>query len=597
MAKSNYDSVEMGDGLKTMGDYTPSEEERKSVKKMEQMFESAKKSKEHKIGRWRRNEELYRGDFFKPFNLPKYKSRVVANTIHSTVETIYSILTDRPPKTDIMPKAEEQVEQARKGQEACESEMEKYKFSRYVSAMKKDGLVYGNGFLKINYDQKDGHVVFTAPDPYTVFVDPLATDISNASCVIFATPTYVDDIKKSYPNGKYVKSEGELNEYKSFIKHTDRHAESKDYKTDMRMESPAYRGDEADSGYKGGQALLKESWYWEDDKLYLCSWAGKILLQKEVSPYPFIPLVTFKNYMDSHTIWGKGEPEVIETLAVGTSILLSQGLDNVIYQGNPAMVMSKSMAKHPGNRPSDKPGQIFYTAGPHEQVVRMPAGDISASTLPMAQSMMQIGDTVSGVHDITQGRNPSGVTSGRAIGQLQEASQQIIRTKEREVGMDAIIDCYRMLLSILKNNYEKEIAIRTYSEGTGLVFSKINPFDLDDDMDYKYIPGSSMPESRASRMDQAIDLIQLGLLDPEKFWRWTQKDISKDILEELLEQKKEQLGQMEEDMQTIGGSSDEDEIMQAKLRMMHQMGYENPEQAQQGGGPPQGGPPGGPKAK
>ena len=90
-----------------------------------------------------------------------------------------------------------------------------------------------------------------------------------------------------------------------------------------------------------------------------------------------------------------------------------------------------------------------------------------------------------------------------------------------------------------------------------------------------------MPESRASRFDQAMELVQLGLLDREQFWRWTQKDISKEILEELLEEKKMMEEQKQADMETIGSSTDEDEIMEAKLRLMHQMGYENPEEAQQ----------------
>ena len=103
MAYEDYNHVKVDDGLTMQGDYTPSKSDLKSLKQMDLMFETAKKAKEHKIGRWRRNEELYRGDFFKPFKLPKYKSRVVANTVHSTVETIYSILTDRNAKTDIMP--------------------------------------------------------------------------------------------------------------------------------------------------------------------------------------------------------------------------------------------------------------------------------------------------------------------------------------------------------------------------------------------------------------------------------------------------------------------------------------------------------------
>ena len=109
------------------------------------------------------------------------------------------------------------------------------------------------------------------------------------------------------------------------------------------------------------------------------------------------------------------------------------------------------------------------------------------------------------------------------------------------------------------------------------------PYDLDSDMDFKYVPGSSMPESRASRFDQAIDLLQLGLLDQEKFWRWTQKDISKEILDEILEQKQAQMMQMQQDAQIMQESEDPDEITNAKLRMREMMGMgEQPEGAEGG---------------
>ena len=185
----------------------------------------------------------------------------------------------------------------------------------------------------------------------------------------------------------------------------------------------------------------------------------------------------------------------------------------------------------------------------------------------MAQSMIQLADTVSGVHDITQGRNPSGVTASRAIQQLQEASQQVIRAKEREVGTDAIIDAYKIALKMLAQNYSKIIPIRQPSEdGSGYEFKHVAPYDLDYDMDFKYVPGSSLPESRGARFDQAIDLIKMGLIDNEQFWRWTQKDISKEILEGLVQQKEMQEQQMQQEMGIMQNSTDEDEIMDAILR-------------------------------
>ena len=126
MATKDYDKAVPDDMEVTQVEgHVPSVEDKKLLKYMERMFTASKRSRAHKVPRWRRNEELYNGDFFKPFKLPKYKTRVVANSIHSIVETVYSILTDRPPKVDIMPKTEDQVERAKLAQEAVEYEMRK----------------------------------------------------------------------------------------------------------------------------------------------------------------------------------------------------------------------------------------------------------------------------------------------------------------------------------------------------------------------------------------------------------------------------------------------------------------------------------------
>ena len=552
MASKDYPNIDMDK-------YATDEQSR--INYLEKMFTAAKDARKNLVNRWRRNEELSAGKFLKPFNLPKYKTRVEPNIVHSVIETMYAILTDRPPKVDIMPKKEEQVIPAHNAQEAVDWVMKEKKAQRAVAHMKRDGLIYGNGFLKIV--MVDDEIEFVVPDPFTVYIDPLATSIDTAHCVIFATPTYVDDIKNKY--GKTVGAEGKLDDQRSFVSIQDKYATDKVNLQELESVGPL--DDNSQSDYRGGQALLKEAWYYDGDQLKLATWAGSTLLQNEDSPYPFIPLVTFQNYTNGHSVWGKGEPEAIESLAVGASIVLSQAIDNLILHGNPAVVMSKSLAKISGNRPTDKPGQIFYVNGPHERIDRLPAGNISASTLPMAESMIKLADTVSGVHDITQGRNPSGVTASRAISQLQEASQQVIRAKEREIGIDAIIDIYKMVLHLLVNNYPKSISIRRFADdGNGYEFKQIHPYDLDGDMDFSYVPGSSLPESRAARMDQAVDLLQLGLLDAESFWRWSQGDITKDILNQIAQAKAERQQQLEQEVQTIQNSTDEDEIMDSLLR-------------------------------
>ena len=537
------------------------------VKQMETMFQSAKEARKHLISRWRRNEELYQGKMLKPFNLPKYKTRIEPNIVHSVIETMYSILTDRYPQVDVMPKREEQSEVAKTAQDVLNFVMQDKKAHRAIAQMKRDGLIYGNGYIKPVMD--NGEVAFVVPDPFTVFIDPLATNMQDAKCVIFATPTYVDDIEEMY--GKRVAVEGKMDEYKSFNRNPDKYGTDKFSWSDLEEQGPL-DGDSAPE-YRGGMAILKESWYYDEGKLYLCTWAGNVLLQSEEAPYSFMPLCVFQNYSSAHSFYGKGEPEIIESLAVGASIALSQGMDNLILQGSPAIVMSKSLSKIQGNRPTDKPGQIFYLNNPSERIDRLPAGNISSSTLPLAESMMSLADTVSGVHEISRGFNPTGVTAGKAISQLQEASQQIIRAKEREIGTDAIIDLNKMVLTLLALNYGEDITIRQDAEdGTGYRFNRIAPYDLDPDLDFRYIPGSSMPESRVARMDQAIDLLQLGVLDEADFWRWTQGDITKDKMDRIAQQKAMMEAQMQQEMDILQNSENEDEIMDALLRQREMSG-------------------------
>ena len=83
MAQDSYDAITMETPLDKYTDgYTPSDDDRRMLKYMEKMFDESKRARAHKVPRWRRNEELYNGDYFKPFKLPKYKSRVVANSTH-----------------------------------------------------------------------------------------------------------------------------------------------------------------------------------------------------------------------------------------------------------------------------------------------------------------------------------------------------------------------------------------------------------------------------------------------------------------------------------------------------------------------------------
>ena len=104
------------------------------------------------------------------------------------------------------------------------------------------------------------------------------------------------------------------------------------------------------------------------------------------------------------------------------------------------------------------------------------------------------------------------------------------------------------------------------------------PYDLDPDLDFKYVPGSTMPESRAQRIDQALDYMQMGLLDQEKFWKWHDRDMSREILAELMEAKKMQQEAVEQDQGVLSSSTDPKEIEDALLRQRESQGLNQPQE-------------------
>jgi len=550
-----------------LAQYLP--DEHKIIVELETMLSASKKARKEVVSRMRRNKELYDGKILKPFNLPKYKTRIEPAIVNSTITNLFAILTDRRAKIDIMPKTEAQIESAKNAQDVMDFLYNESKLDKAISAMKFDGILYGNGYIKIAISKDN--IEFSNPSPFGVYFDPLATSIDDCKCCTFVNVVYVQDIKDTY--GVDVKPEGKIDEYSSFIKEE---YSVTDKVTDKTMKNLTPLDDSGtDSLYRGGQTLLKESWYYKDGVLKLATWSGNKLIQYEDAPYPFIPLVTFINDSTGHSIYGVGEPAKIESMVIGASIALSQSMDNMILHSNPAMVMSKSLAKTQGNRPSDKPGQIYYIENNGQTIQRLPGGSPSNGNFTMAQMLIELADKTSSIHEVSRGIVSGSVTAGKAIQALQEASSQVARQKERAIGNDALISLYKKTMHILKNNYSKPIEIRmTSDDGEGYQFRKLNPYELDDTLEYKFIVGSMMPESRVARFDQAIDLLQLGLLDEEEFWRWTQVDITKDKLDRLAKKKAIQEQQMQQEMDILAQSTDEDEILDSLLRQRNLSGMD-----------------------
>lgn len=586
--------------------FRPSPEDKKKIEALDKMYEEAKEARQHKVGRWRRNEELMQGQLLKPFNLPKYKNRTEPNFIFPVVETNHDLITDRPPKVDVLPAPKsddpEAVEKASEDailvQETVMEEWERCDAVQAIAGMRYDGLVYGIGFVKGTI--RNGKCHFAVPDVYSVFPDPLATKVENAKYVIFVTPRYVIDIAADYPDGKYVKTEGRVDEFRAFRKYETQPEQTLTQVTDttgartdyFEEQGPLAEGGKGD--YGGGMALEKECWYWEEGQLRLCTWAGNILLQDkgpdelEGAGIDEIPLVAWRNYASPHDFWGEGEPEKIESIVIGNAIMMSQAIDNMVKNGNPERIRPISFQKIPGNRPTDRPGHVAYVKDPRElaMIKNLPPPPLSAHLMPMLDVYRRDKDAVSRVHDITYGRQPTGVTAFRAIAALQEAAQQGIRKKERESGKYAVVPLFRQTIKLLRR-YEQPIIVK--KSGDAMLrdeYRAVMPDEIATEVNLRYVPGSSMSDSRGARLDEAMELLGRQILQTrEEFLNYAMQGYAylKKLQDQEQEQKRRMQEEMLEDMQILQRAEEgdpsisEDDIMGAKLRIGERMGsFEQP---------------------
>jgi hypothetical protein len=98
---------------------------------------------------------------------------------------------------------------------------------------------------------------------------------------------------------------------------------------------------------------------------------------------------------------------------------------------NPSWVIDDNSNVDPDMLTSDVGQIIVKKAG--SVVERVAAPPVPPQLFEIYHTLMELADTQSGVHDVTQGRKPTGVTAAQAIETLQEAAQTRIRLKERNL--------------------------------------------------------------------------------------------------------------------------------------------------------------------
>lgn len=119
-------------------------------------------------------------------------------------------------------------------------------------------------------------------------------------------------------------------------------------------------------------------------------------------------------------------------------------------------------------------------------------------------------DTVTGVHDVQQGRRPEGIEAAAAIRNLQNAAQTRIRGKEVPSHIE-----YSRLLKKMMVATGKKAKGPIFFRANGGATKSIDPALLCEEYDIRFAQGSGTALGRATNEEKNLQLYSAGLIDQQ----------------------------------------------------------------------------------
>lgn len=488
-------------------------------------LDRSKKSREQQADRWRKNERLYYGRHWpSPGKGSENQSRMVFNFPLAIVETILPIINDFQPTVDVMPKEKDDIFFAEMMQKRFQQIVEETDLYGKILHAVKDSLIYSNGFIQILPVLTDEGVFsgfdIQVIDPFSVVPHPYATDLGleYGEYFLFAVPMETSRIAREFDIS--VSADGRLDDYKAFQKTDDSGSTEND--GDMALVIECYSNEQDQEKYPYGRHTVVVG--------------DKLIVDEPLELYR-MPVFMVSNYKSPHNFWGIGETDLVRTQTKAMNETFSAINENIRKMGFPIRKITQR-AKGALLRP--------ITGAPGEEITVVDPSDVTFESPPPIPGYIQnyIGqvgqfmEQITGVNDVTQGRKPGGVTSGRAIVALQEASQTRQRFKINKEVARLTKEIGEFMVQMILT-YDEEIrSIRERDAEGQFQFTDFNPqvlYDADGNtegttefnpgtakrlensqFDVSVTTGSRYAQGRVANEERAMELYQAGIYGIEE---------------------------------------------------------------------------------
>lgn len=576
-----YDIGAMQPVMPTDGGAIRDPEEQREAEMVLRLYERGKKSREQFDKDWTKFKDFYEGRQWDQ-RRPSYKASPVANICRQTVQTILPILTDAQPGFNIGAKEPSDYDFADFFSEIVPTWWQRGDMNLKLLDPLMDEMIYGIGYAKVVWDPEAeegaGDVVVGVVDP-TMLYFPEGAKSFEDGCpwVIQEIWKPLGEIKRKFPDrAELIQASGKQPNDNTVPYNTgdailsspiDRKAPENARPIDAGGSSDsemvcileAWMDDYSIEEYEAEDGERKTKLKYPAGKVVKVLKEQKVLLESVANPRKDgrKPFVRFIDTVKARSFVGEGEigPLMETNKLINKS--LAHIVDSMNMTSNPVWVTDTNS----GVLPQDITNQIglVITKNPGTDVHREPGLNIPPFVLDFYNMMMSLASMDSGIHDVTQGRKPQGITAAAAINDLQEAAQTRLRLKERNLQVALTQMGYLVVATMMQYYKEPRVVKLTGKKGwpeymefylkeddegkTRYVKRKYtkspdnNKFVAEENwtegepskglFDIEVVSGSSLPFMKEKRSQLALTLFDKQVIDKKELLEildWPRKD-------------------------------------------------------------------------
>lgn len=441
---------------------------------------------------------------------PYYRVRPVVNRIRPTVRTELAKLTGQRPNAFVIPASSEDRDlfAAQAGEQIWDSIYRKYELKRVWRKALFWTLTCGAGYVKTYWDptkidienEQMGDFCFEAETPFHIFVPDLREqDLEAQPFIIHAQLKSIDWVKLNFPM--------------------------------MKMNFPSKTGEEiledswlnmvgASSTNDQHKVLVLEVWVKPKKVAQFPEGAVFTVIGDELAQgmfgwpyehgkYPFAKI--------DHIPGGKfyADSSIVDLIPLQREYNRTRGQ---IIEAKNRMAKPQLAAEKGSIDPSkitSEPGQVvLYTPGfnPPQPI---PLQNLPSYVLQELDRILLDWSDIAGIHEVSQGQVPPGVSAATAISYLQEQDETKLSHTVESLEM-AVEKTAQMTLGYVGQFWDASRTVKvTGLDGTFDAMA-FRGSDLRGNTDIKVEAGSALPTSRAAKQALIMDFMKMGFIQPDE---------------------------------------------------------------------------------